>query len=306
MSMPKFVKYVGDGDGDGAGIKYGDILKVLVCSKHEPTYLYVVTPIQSPRYSGDSAMDGSKLKGKKFTYLSGSEYEIIKEEKKVETKQKFKVGDIVRGNSKGSYGFTNADMTKGVVVGVDYFGYIDVKILEHRGYKGETVFSDLNPEYFDLVERKSETISPPPPAPTPDNLYYFTTDMKTFVNLEHNGNKGWSKCDIRCDEFDIHYGVDLAMERLDEVENPPAPEPIKELPKYVKYLGNGSGDMGGLLAGDICRVLGSAPENSVSPSSLYVSCPNPTSFHGGYFTEGQNFTYLWPEEYEPVDFAIHG
>ena len=302
MDMPKFVKYNHIGDGDGAGIKYGDVLKVLTCGRFHPTYLYVETPIQS-RYCGSSAMNENKLKGKKFTYLTDCEYEIIKEEKKVETKHKFKVGDIVCGNGKGRYGFTNADMTKGLVVGVGCFGYIDVKILEHRGYKGETVFSDLNPEYFDLVERKSETISPPPPAPTPDNLYYFTTDMKTFVNLEHNGNKGWSKCDIRCDEFDIHYGVDLAMERLDEVENP---EKFGDAPKYVKIINKNYCSGGGVEFGDVCKVLSTHKDSGY----LYIKCPEKTNFGGDGANDknaliGVNFTFVCREDYEPVDFNIH-
>lgn len=44
MDMPKFVKYNHIGDGDGAGIKYGDVLKVLTCGRFHPTYLYVETP----------------------------------------------------------------------------------------------------------------------------------------------------------------------------------------------------------------------------------------------------------------------
>ena len=80
MDTPKFVKYIGDGDGDGAGIEYGDVLKVLTCGRFHPTYLYVETPIQS-KYCGSFAMNENKLKGKNFTYLADYEYEIIKEEK---------------------------------------------------------------------------------------------------------------------------------------------------------------------------------------------------------------------------------
>ena len=300
MSIPEFVRYIGLEDSS-IGLKHGDIVKVLSAGDYKG-YLYVEVPIYNSYYSGDCALDREALEGKNFTYFSDSEYELIKEEEKVD-KYKFKVGDIVCGNSKGRYGFTNADMTKGVVVGVDYFGYIDVKILEHRGYKGETVFSDLNPEYFDLVERKSETISPPPPAPTPDNLYYFTTDMKTFVNLEHNGNKGWSKCDIRCDEFDIHYGVDLAMERLDEVENP---EKFGDAPKYVKIINKNYCSGGGVEFGDVCKVLSTHKDSGY----LYIKCPEKTNFGGDGANDknaliGVNFTFVCREDYKPVDFNIH-
>lgn len=227
MDMPKFVKYIATGDGDGAGIKYGDVLRVLTCGRLNPTFLYVETPIQS-KYCGNSAMNENKLKGKNFTYLADYKYEIIKEEKQRETKHKFKIGDIVCGNGKGAYGYTNSNMTKGKVVDVNlYSGFIDVKILEHSSYKGDTIFHDLDYKHFDLVESKSAVV---PQIPTPDTLYHITTDMKTFVDIEHNGNKGWSKCDARYDKFDIHIGVDLALERLDEVENPPMPEPVKKLP----------------------------------------------------------------------------
>ena len=292
MSIPEFVRYIGLEDSS-VGLKCGDVVKVLSAGVYKG-YLYVEVPIPNSLYYGDDALDRKALEGKNFTYFTDSEYELIKEEEKVD-KHKFKVGDIVCGNS-SEYSYTNRKMTKGVVQSVSSDGQsIKVEIKKHIDNSCVGMSYWVRPQYFDLVVPE-----------TPVSLYYITTDMKTFVDVKHGENEVKTKCNLTIDEFDIHYGIDLALERLDEVENPPAPEPIKELPKYVKYLGNGSGDMGGLLAGDICRVLGSAPENSVCPSSLYVSCPNPTSFHGGYFTEGQNFTYLWPEEYEPVDFAIHG
>lgn len=291
MDMPKFVKYTCIGDGDGAGIEYGDVLKVLTSSRFDPDFLYVETPIQS-KYCGSSAMNKNKLKGKKFTYLSGSEYEIIKEEKKVETKHKhkFKIGDIVCGNGMGRYGYTNSNMTKGKVVDVNpHTGFIDIKVLKHKLYSSDTIFHDLDFRYFDPVESK----------PLPDTLYHFTTDMKTFVDVEHNGNKGWSKCDTRYDEFDIHIGVDLALERLDEVEHPPMPEPVKELPKYVRYIGGIHG-LGGLVEGDICKVLSAGMDEG----DLYVSVPKATLYNGKLALNPENltrnFVLLFSHNYENV------
>lgn len=64
---------------------------------------------------------------------------------------RFKVGDIVKGNS-GNYGFTNKEMTRGEVKRVHQNGTIDIQILEHESFKGDAVFVHLDPQYFDLAE----------------------------------------------------------------------------------------------------------------------------------------------------------
>ena len=81
----------------------------------------------------------------------------IKESKQKEP-HKFKVGDIVKGNSKSDsrYNITNSDMTMGKITEVSEDGkFIDVEMLEHKRdcYCGcDNKFSGLESKYFDLVK----------------------------------------------------------------------------------------------------------------------------------------------------------
>ena len=200
---------------------------------------------------------------------------------------KFKVGDIVCGNTDKVYGITNTDMTKGEVIKVCEDGRIKVNIVEHTNQNsiGKEFF--VSPEYFDLVT-------------SPSSPYHITTDMKTFVEIECENHKAKSKCNVQFDDFNLHTGIDIAMERLNEIENPKKPE----LPKYVRYIGRGDG---GLKNGDICRVLCGAE----GEESLYVSSPKRGSCSGELADNPSalnkhNFTFLWSVEYEPVDFEIYG
>lgn len=77
METPKFVKFIGKGDGDGAGLKYGDIVEVLTTNRLFNNYLYVKTPWQNTRYDGDNATNKMALEGKNFTYLAPGEYEAV-------------------------------------------------------------------------------------------------------------------------------------------------------------------------------------------------------------------------------------
>lgn len=288
-NVPEYVRYIGDGE---AGLKYGDVIKVLCVNKFGSDSLYVETP-QKGGYCGDAADNPASLKGKKFTYVNSMNYELIKAEKC----NKFKVGDIVRGTDESRYTFTNKNMTEGVVTEVKPNGFFRLKILKHtnKEHVGDH-FSGLNPKYFELATCSAETVTPEP-------LYNITTDMKTFVNIEHNGNKGWSKCDLRYDEFDIHVGIDIAMDRLEAVENPPVK---KEFPKYVRYIGNIK-TQGGLVKGDICRVLsGVVKGQALYEDTLFVACPNPTRYNDSNASnpsalKGHNFDYLYPGEYEIVN-----
>lgn len=83
---------------------------------------------------------------------------------------KFKVGDIVRGNS-NIYVYTNSDMLKGKVVKVDdCTNEIDVEALKFRkGSNGDNnscegfVFSNLQENYFELVDSITISIDPNDP-----------------------------------------------------------------------------------------------------------------------------------------------
>lgn len=92
-------------------------------------------------------------------YLHDSEYVVLegykpKKEREPKEPHKFKVGDIVKGNSKsdGRYNITNSNMTSGKITKVSEDGkLIDVEMLEHKhGDSGN--FCGLESKYFDLVE----------------------------------------------------------------------------------------------------------------------------------------------------------
>ena len=76
-----------------------------------------------------------------------------KKEVKQKEPHKFKVGDIVKGNSKsdGRYNFTNSNMTRGKVTSVTG-DTITIEVLEHKTRNGKVGEKyDVDPKYFDLV-----------------------------------------------------------------------------------------------------------------------------------------------------------
>lgn len=68
---------------------------------------------------------------------------------------KFKVGDIVKGNSKSDkrYAYTNSNMTRGKVVSVTD-AFITIKVLSHKTIPDEVgeEYGGLESKYFDLVK----------------------------------------------------------------------------------------------------------------------------------------------------------
>lgn len=78
----------------------------------------------------------------------------IKEVKPKEP-HKFKVGDIVKGNSKSGrrYSVTNDNMARGKVIGV-VGNFITIEVLSHKTMPGKVgkEYSGLESKYFDLVE----------------------------------------------------------------------------------------------------------------------------------------------------------
>jgi len=87
-------------------------------------------------------------------YFNIEDLELYEEEAKV----KFKIGDIIRGTSKKFYPITDTRMTRAEVVPCKLDNRIRVKILDHT----EEGFIDneynVEPEYFELVERTSEFV----------------------------------------------------------------------------------------------------------------------------------------------------
>ena len=116
--------------------KNGDILQIV-----DDAYGYA-------RYGNNP---GEALYDHEYVVLEG--YKPKKEVKHKEP-HKFKVGDIVKGNSKsdGRYNITNSDMTMGKITEVSEDGkFIDVEMLEHKR-DCVSEFYGLESKYFDLVE----------------------------------------------------------------------------------------------------------------------------------------------------------
>lgn len=91
-------------------------------------------------------------------WLYDNEYVVLDGYKPDEPKEphKFKVGDIVKGNSESNdrYLITNSNMTRGKVIYVSENGDIKIKVLSHKTMPyevGEEYFG-LKSKYFDLVE----------------------------------------------------------------------------------------------------------------------------------------------------------
>lgn len=105
---------------------------------------------------------------------------------------KFQVGDIVKGNSPSRYGVTDDKMTRGEVVRVEG-GRLAIKILKHDAGRmlGET-FPNLNPEYFDLVERKSGKLKVGDIVKGTKGSPYFVTSHKmrkgVVTHVHHDGD----------------------------------------------------------------------------------------------------------------------
>ena len=101
----------------------------------------------------------------RYDFLCDDEYIVLegyKPDKNSEPKEphKFKVGDIVKGNSESDrrYNITNSDMTRGKITNVSEDGkYIDVEILEHKRDCGcGNEFFCLESKYFDLVKETTK------------------------------------------------------------------------------------------------------------------------------------------------------
>lgn len=128
-----------------------------------------------------------------------------------EMKPKFKVGDLVRGNSKSDdrYAFTNSNMTKGKVTNVRCNGCIDIKVLEHKSSTENGItYTSLEPKYFDLIK-----------SATPDWKVIIIPDGdKTIGKLFENG-KLTTKVETKKhpkDEYSINEAIKSITTRLVE------------------------------------------------------------------------------------------
>lgn len=101
--------------------------------------------------AGNYAMSDEEIKAA-FNIIFGTG---IKEVKPKEP-HKFKVGDIVKGNSEsdGRYAITTSNMTRGKVTHVSESDAITIEVLSHKTMPNEVgkEYVDVESKYFDLVE----------------------------------------------------------------------------------------------------------------------------------------------------------
>lgn len=105
--------------------------------------------------TGNYEMSDEEIKAA-FNIVFGNGVKEVKRRAKGKPKEphKFKVGDIVKGNSESDrrYNITNSNMTMGKIAEVSDDGkFIDVEMLEHK-YRDSGNFYGLESKYFDLVE----------------------------------------------------------------------------------------------------------------------------------------------------------
>lgn len=116
-------------------------------------------------------------------------------------KNKFKVGDIVRGTKESDkvYNITNSNMTKGEVVRVRDDGKIDIKIIENKN--GALVGStfEVAPCFFEKVK--------------PETIVIYRKDQSVITLDKTTGKTAIARCCPK-DTFNFKTGAKLAFEKL--------------------------------------------------------------------------------------------
>lgn len=117
-------------------------------------------------------------------------------------KNKFKVGDIVKGKHNNGYGITNGNMIEGRVTGV--FGeMINVKPLKFK------VCSDGLGHEFRVRANGFELVKPI----KEEAIVIYRKGDKVYALDKQTGEKASAKCH-REDEFDFKKGAEIAFNRL--------------------------------------------------------------------------------------------
>ena len=116
-------------------------------------------------------------------------------------KNKFKVGDIVRGTKESDemYNITNSNVTKAKVVRVRDDRKISIKIIEHKHNVFVNSTFEVSPRFFEKV--KLETI------------VIYRKDQSVIALDKTTGKTAEARCNP-ADTFDFMTGAKLAFERL--------------------------------------------------------------------------------------------
>lgn len=124
---------------------------------------------------------------------------------------KFKIGDKVRGIG-NRYGITGKDMYQGEIIGIDEYGYVDIKILKHKNKSRIGIeYSGLNPKCFKLIEYTCEDLRK---SPIGTKVTY--EDGKVFIKIGMNTySKEISTCISEVRNYD-----DMFKDRIIKVEEP--------------------------------------------------------------------------------------
>ena len=154
---------------------------------------------------------------------------------------KFKVGDIVRGISGSPYRVTNEDMTKGVVVELEEFGYCEnvmIKVLEHRTKPEEIeeTFS-VNSKYFELYDYNKIVITTDGNKTLArlyeNNEVVRTAEAKCSPNFETGAKLAFERLIEKKDEFVPHLKSEVAGEFLGKIGAPTRMQDIAGRPLFV-------------------------------------------------------------------------
>lgn len=116
-------------------------------------------------------------------------------------KNKFKVGDIVRGTkaSDDVYNITNSNMTKAEVVKIPSNKTIIIKIIKHKNDLCISSTFKVNPYFFEKVK--------------PETIVIYRKDRDVIALDKSTGEKAIARCNP-ADKFDFMTGAKLAFKRL--------------------------------------------------------------------------------------------
>ena len=133
-----------------------------------------------------------------------------KEEKAANSK--FKVGDIVTGNSGNPYVITTANMKKGKVTRVlNDEERINVVVIEHENPHNVGLEFIVDPQYFDLIEQREH-----PYKPTIIRLGNLKIVFNGDYTIVTDGRFTGKARRNPADEYDAVVGLKLAVERYEK------------------------------------------------------------------------------------------
>lgn len=205
----------------------------------------VITRVNRGNYRGHKVGDDPE----EWWAFDDSEIEEYKEEVKV---QKFKVGDLVKGNDPRRYFVTNDRMTKAEVIYVHKHDRIRVKVLEHMDDitgLGVSEF-DVDPQYFDFYE-EPKLVQKEKPKTTVLKLGDYKIVFNGDTTVVTDGTKKGVAKRHPDDEYSAIVGLQVAIERFNGGRKPKIGDKVRVL----KVDGNSRYGRHGYSTGEIVTVI---------------------------------------------------